>query len=81
MSDYTANDGYTIAVQHKENLISVYRNCSRLLKEVGDKVYAGEVIASLGKGGESSDNVLKPYLHFELWHRGKALDPNIYIAF
>lgn len=80
MSDYTANDGYTIAIQHKENLISIYRNCSRLLKNIGDKVSGGEVIASLGKGGESS-SVLKPYLHFELWHRGKALDPNIYIAF
>lgn len=82
MSDYTANDGYTIAVQHKENFVSVYRNCSRLLKNVGDKVSGGEVIASLGgseKKGEKT--VLKPYLHFELWHRGKALDPNIYIAF
>ena len=83
MSDYTANDGYTIAVQHKENLISIYRNCSRLLKQVGDKVVGGEVIASLGDNSKKEDKSLpiKPYLHFELWHRGKALDPNIYIAF
>ncbi len=82
MSDYTANDGYTIAVQHKENLVSVYRNCYRLLKNVGDKVSGGEVIASLGGSKQNGGNtVIKPYLHFELWHRGKALDPNIYIAF
>lgn len=81
MSDYTAHDGYTIAIQHKENLISIYRNCSRLLKSVGEKVNRGEVIASLDNSKEKGNSKLKPYLHFELWHRGKALDPNIYIAF
>lgn len=80
MSDYTAKDGYTIAVQHRENLVSVYRNCYRLLKSVGDKVQAGEVIASLS-GNSDGNGILKPYLHFELWHRGKPLDPDIYIAF
>lgn len=88
MSDYTANDGYTIAIQHNEELVSVYRSCYRLLKSVGDKVTAGDVIAILGnnstlKEGEekSEEPHSKPYLHLELWHRGEALDPNIYIAF
>lgn len=81
MSDYTAREGHTIAIQHRENLISIYRNCYRLLKNVGDKVVAGEVIATLNKGDNRKDSIAKTYLHFELWHRGKALDPNIYIAF
>ncbi len=80
MSDYTANDGYTIAIQHRENLVSVYRNCNNLYKAVGEDVTAGEVIASLAKSEEGKETA-KPYLHFELWHRGKPLDPNIYIAF
>ncbi len=80
MSDYTAKEGYTIAIQHRENLVSIYRNCHRLLKEVGEKVSAGEVIATLGSSSDKEGKT-KPYLHFELWHRGKALDPNIYIAF
>ena len=79
-SDYTANDGYTIALQHRENLISIYRNCYRLLKQVGDKVYGGEVIGTLSDGsGEEKGK--KNFLHLELWHRSKPLDPNIYIAF
>ena len=79
-SDYTANDGYTIALQHRENLISIYRNCYRLLKQVGDKVYGGEVIGTLSDGsGEKKGK--KNFLHLELWHRSKPLDPNIYIAF
>lgn len=81
MSDYTAKEGYTIAVQHKENLVSIYRNCHRLYKAVGDNVEGGEVIASLGDGKATGSGTLKPFLHFEIWHRGKALDPGIYIAF
>ena len=81
MSDYTAKEGYTIAVQHKENLVSIYRNCHRLYKAVGDNVEGGEVIASLGDGKATAGGTLKPFLHFEIWHRGKALDPGIYIAF
>ena len=79
-SDYSANDGFTIVVQHRENLISIYRNCYRLLKQVGDKVYGGEVIGTLSDGsGEKRKD--KKFLHLELWHRSKPLDPNIYIAF
>ena len=48
MSDYTANDGYTIVLQHRENMVSIYRNCYRLLKSVGDKVVGGEVIGTFG---------------------------------
>ncbi len=81
MSDYTANDGYMLVIQHNENLASIYRNCYRTLKEVGDKVVAGEVIGSLGGNDETGSNKLKPYLHLELWHRGVPLDPNIYIPF
>ncbi len=77
MSDYTAGDGYTIVLQHRENVVSVYRNCHRLLKGVGEEVVGGEVIGILSNNREENDS----YLHFEIWHRGKPLDPSIYIAF
>ena len=80
-SDYTANDGYTMVIQHRENLISVYRNCYRLLKEVGDKVYAGEAIGTLSDGTGKADCSEKEFLHLELWHRSRPIDPSIYIAF
>ena len=81
LSDYTANDGYTIAIQHRENMVSIYRNCHRLLKGVGDKVAGGEAIGTLSDVQADSTGVKKEYLHLELWHRGKPLDPNTYIAF
>lgn len=81
MSDYTANDGFTIVIQHRENMISVYRNCYRLLKSVGEKVSGGEVIGTLGKREIQEQEEKRRFLHLELWHRGKPLDPNTYIAF
>lgn len=83
MSDYTANDGYTLIIQHNEELVTVYRSCHSLIKSVGDKVVAGEAIATLNNS--VSDNEVtannKPFLHLELWHRGRPLDPVKYIAF
>ncbi|MBQ7878501.1 MAG: M23 family metallopeptidase [Bacteroidaceae bacterium] len=82
LSDYTATDGYVLMIQHNEDLVSIYKNCYRILKNVGDKVIAGEVIGSLSSGDEeNSSNAFKPYLHLELWHRGAPLDPGIYISF
>lgn len=82
MSDYTANDGYSIVIQHRENMISVYRNCHRLLKSVGDKVVGGEVIGTLSNANaNATTDQKKQFLHLELWHRGRPLDPNTYIAF
>lgn len=82
MSDFTANDGHTIVIQHRENLISVYRNCYRLMKNIGDKVVKGEAIGTFSnRKGEKNKKSDKRFLHFEIWHRGKPLDPNTYIAF
>lgn len=80
MSDFTANDGYTIVIQHRENMISVYRNCYRLMKSVGDKVSKGEAIGIFNKEREEKKGK-NNFLHLELWHRGKPIDPNTYIAF
>lgn len=81
MSDFTATDGYTIVIQHRENLISIYRNCYRLMKSIGEKVTKGEAIAIFSNRNADEKKEKKYFLHFELWHRGKPLDPNTYIAF
>lgn len=70
--------GYTIQIQHKNNLVSIYKHNSRLLKKTGDKVSAGTPIAVVGDTGKLSYGV---HLHFELWHNGEAIDPAQYINF
>ncbi|MBR5611707.1 MAG: M23 family metallopeptidase [Bacteroidaceae bacterium] len=77
LSTYTAETGYVIQVQHAQNIVSVYKHCGSLLKKVGDTVKAGEAIALVGNTGEKTTG---PHLHFELWSKGRALDPSKYIV-
>ncbi|MDD2583948.1 MAG: M23 family metallopeptidase [Bacteroidales bacterium] len=78
LSTWTEETGYTIQIQHSNNLISIYKHNSKLLKKSGEKVKAGTVIALVGDTGSlSSGN----HLHFELWHKGVPIDPQLYINF
>ena len=78
LSTWTVATGYTIQVQHSNNLVSVYMHNSALLKKAGDRINAGEAIAIVGNSGELTSG---PHLHFELWHNGTALNPQEYINF
>ncbi len=77
-SGWTMDTGYSIYIQHDNNIISAYKHNAELLKTFGDKVKAGDVIAIMGNSGELTTG---PHLHFELWHNGTALDPETYIDF
>jgi murein DD-endopeptidase MepM/ murein hydrolase activator NlpD len=78
MASFTSDGGYVIQIQHPNNLISVYKHNSALLKKVGDQVSSGQSIAIAGNTGEFTDG---PHLHFELWHNGTPLNPQEFIAF
>jgi murein DD-endopeptidase MepM/ murein hydrolase activator NlpD len=71
-SDYTVDSGYMIILQHSDNYISIYKHCSSLIKKVHDVVTQGELIALSGNSGK---NTTGPHLHFEIWYKGKAVDP------
>lgn len=77
-ADWSLETGNTMVVQHDNNLLSIYKHNSMLLKKTGDFVKAGEAIAIIGNTGSLSSG---PHLHFELWHNGKALNPANYINF
>lgn len=77
-AEWTAETGYVIIVKHNVNLISVYKHNSALIKQQGDLVKAGEVIATSGNTGEFTTG---PHLHFELWSDGYPINPNSFIDF
>ena len=78
LSTYTTETGYMIAIQHSQEFVSIYKHCGSLLKKSGDKVKGGEAIALVGNTGQLTTG---PHLHFELWHRGRAADPELFIVF
>ena len=77
-SDWTSDGGYVLVLQHKQNILSVYKHNSQLYKKQGDVVQAGDVIAAAGSSGELS---IGAHLHFELWIEGYSVDPETYIDF
>lgn len=77
-TDWTIKTGYVTQVQHANNLVSVYKHNSTLLKKQGDYVRAGEVIAIVGNTGEETTG---PHLHFELWRAGNPLNPENFMKF
>lgn len=78
VSEFTSDNGNVIGIQHDNNLVTFYKHNSQLLKEVGERVRASEVIAIIGNTGTLSSG---PHLHFELWHEGTVKDPANYLRF
>ncbi len=79
VSVWSPDQGYLIQLQHAGNLLSIYRHCSQSLKNIGERVKAGEVIGYSGKS--PTDDKSKGLLEFELWHNGTAVDPEGYVVF
>lgn len=77
-ADYTTETGYTIAIQHPNDMLSVYKHNNKLLKDIGNFVANGEAIAIIGNTGTLTDG---PHLHFELWYKSTPLNPVDYILF
>lgn len=75
-ADYTSKNGNTIIISHNQDFISVYKNCGLFLKKEGDIVRAGEPISTI-KSNRNMDKALS----FEIWHKGKSVDPEKYITF
>lgn len=77
-ADWNQESGYVIAVQHRNNLISVYKHNSALLKKTGSFINAGDIIAIIGNTGELTTG---PHLHLEFWYNGNPVDPEDFVSF
>ncbi|HLN52217.1 MAG TPA: M23 family metallopeptidase [Lentimicrobium sp.] len=77
-SEWSSSTGHVIAIQHINNVISVYKHNSVILKKQGSFVKAGESVAIIGESGEFSTG---PHLHFELWINGNPVNPENYVIF
>ena len=71
-------DGYTLAIQHRGDIISVYKHNEKLLKKAGDSVKAGTPVAQVGTSGSLTKG---NHLRLELWYAGEPVDPAAYISF
>lgn len=70
-ADWLRGFGNLIILDHGAQYMSIYGNNRVLLKQAGDEVNVGDVIASAGNSGGNEQSGL----YFELRFQGKAFDP------
>ncbi len=61
-ADYDKWNGNHLKIQHDNDIMTVYCHCEKLNVKKGQKIRAGEVVATVGSTGSSTG----PHLHFEL---------------
>ncbi len=75
-SDWFKGYGKILIIDHGEGYYSLLGHASSLIREVGEEVRSGEVVALVGDTG----SLRGPCLYFEIRHRGKPLDPLDWLA-
>ena len=74
--DWLPESGNSIAIQHNDGIISIYRNLSGAIVTKGQRVTKGEVI-----GYSAVEEQADKMFEFEMWMGGKPLNPESYILF
>jgi septal ring factor EnvC (AmiA/AmiB activator) len=75
-SDWFKGYGKILIIDHGGGYYTLLGHASTLLKEVGEEVRRGEVVALVGDTG----SLKGPCLYFEIRQRGKPLDPLEWLA-
>jgi len=70
-ADWFAGQGLMVLIDHGDRFLSLYAHNSSILKQTGELVSAGEVIATVGDSGGQSE----PGLYFEIRSKGKPVNP------
>jgi len=78
LTAWTPDNGYIVVIQHNDQMLSIYKHCSTVLKKEGDYIKAGEPI---GFAALTNGVIKDPYISFELWYRGYPVDPTKFIVF
>ena len=71
-----AGYGLCVEINHENGRMTRYGHCSKLLVNVGDKVYQGQNIALVGNTGHSFGS----HLHFEINLNGSPVNPRPYLG-
>lgn len=75
-TDWTADYGYTVMIQHPSGFTSVYKHNRNAMVVPGQQVQRRDIIATVGSTGRMTTG---SHCHLELWKGGEPVDPAIYI--
>ncbi|MGE5161416.1 MAG: murein hydrolase activator EnvC family protein [Betaproteobacteria bacterium] len=75
-ADWLRGFGNLMVIDHGEGFLSVYGNNESLLRNVGDRITVGDVVAAVGNTG----GIEQTGLYFELRFQGRPFDPLKWVA-
>ena len=67
-------EGSSVTIDHGNGYVTVYNHLGKIRVRKGQRVKQGEEIAEVGLTGMS----FAPHLHYEVWYKGKVMDPMDY---
>jgi murein DD-endopeptidase MepM/ murein hydrolase activator NlpD len=68
--------GNTVIIEQPDGKQTLYAHAEELLVKAGERVNAGQTIATVGSTGRSTG----PHLHFEVRENGQPIDPSTTLA-
>lgn len=67
--------GQVVEIDHGNGYMTRYAHNSKLLVHPGQRVHVGERISRAGSTGRSTG----PHVHFEVWYKGRVVNPLAYV--
>lgn len=74
-SDWIRGYGLVLIIDHSNGYLSLYAHNATLLRDIGNWVNQGDIIASVGRSGGLDFDAL----YFEIRHAGKTQDPAVWL--
>jgi murein hydrolase activator len=75
-ADWLRGFGNLLIIDHGQGYLTIYGNNESVLKQAGDVVHTGEVVATVGASGGNMESGL----YFEIRHEGKAFNPMRWVS-
>ena len=74
-SGRSANSGNLVVLAHGFGYQTIYAHNKKNAVKVGQRVKRGEIIAYVGSTGKSTG----PHVHYEVWEKGKSVNPRKFL--
>jgi murein DD-endopeptidase MepM/ murein hydrolase activator NlpD len=74
-SGWTQYSGYVVAIEHGCGFSTIYAHNKKNAVKVGQRVKRGHIIGYVGSSGKSTG----PHVHYEVWEKGKSVNPQKFL--
>jgi len=74
-SGWAQSSGYVVLIEHGCGFSTAYAHNRGNAVRVGQRVKRGEIVGYIGSTGKSTG----PHVHYEVWERGKRINPSTFL--